>query len=170
MQDRDRTSRATTEPHEPHDGDLAGEADAWFTHELEELVHKGAALGHSLAFVRKAPLETVATSLGVHARTVDHARDCLEDPARRVLIERAFVRASERPPAPASAPRTPAPPASLAPHDVIAGAERHPLGVQFLLCAPIETVAISLGARPDVVAEARALLERRGVAPEPGEA
>jgi hypothetical protein len=140
----------------------------WLTAELVELIAKGAHLGHDLAFVRGAPLETVATFLGVHAHVVDHARDCLEDPDRRERIMREYVRASERPPAPV--PSTSRPPPPNEPTDVIGHAERHPLGVQFLLCAPLETVAISFGIHPDLVSEARAHLASRGITPEPGEA
>lgn len=148
--------------------DRGGNDTEWFTHELAELVARGARLGHGLAFVRGAPLETVATSLGVHARVVDHARECLEIPERHAHIVRAYARASERPPQLEPRPSSP-PPSASRPADVIDQAEQHPLGVQFLLCAPLETVAISFGVHPDLVSAARAHLADRGIEPDPAD-
>lgn len=140
------------------------EDDEWLTTELAELIESGARLGHGLGFVRQAPLETVATLLGVHARTVDRARECLGDPALRDRLVAAYARASERPAPPSSVPSSSRSGSALL--DVIGGAEQHPLGVQFLLCAPLETVAISFGVHPDVVGAARGELARRGILPE----
>lgn len=165
-----------------------GEEQEWLTAELAELVESGARLGHDLDFVRHAPLETVATLLGVHAHAVDRARECLGDPVRRERLVAEYARASERPGPPSSRQdgagehvgaglpgdvRAPAP-ASVRPIalrgraalDVIGSAEQHPLGVQFLLCAPLETVAISFGVHPDVVTDARDELARRGIGPD----
>jgi hypothetical protein len=49
------------------------------------------------------------------------------------------------------------------PEEVVGEAERHPLGVEFLIRGPFETVAVTFGAHPDVVLAARDLLDARGV-------
>jgi len=139
--------------------------DGHWPRELEDVLARGAQSGQGLAFIAEAPVEAVATSLGVHAHSVDRARDCLEDPARRARAVRELERLSTIPPPPE--PTTMRPPA--APRDIIEEAENHPLGVQFLLCAPLETAAISFGVHPDAIDEARERLAARGIVPKPGE-
>lgn len=142
--------------------------DEWLTTELAELVLRGARSGHEFAFLARAPLETVATSLGVHAHAVDRAREHLRDPARRDRLEREFVRASQFPPPAADAAGGDGEKASPSDHEeLIAASERHPLGVDFLVRAPLETAAIAFGVHPDVVSAARARLAAR--AAEPGD-
>ncbi len=141
--------------------------------EVLDLVERSSALEHGLAFVRRAPVESVAITLGVHPRVVEHACDCLDRVEERAMMIRYFARARARrrtlpPPvarvAPVATPRTA--------EQLIAEATRspsgrgHSLGVQFLLCAPLETAAILFRAHPDLVAEARELLAARGVVAE----
>ncbi len=137
--------------------------DAELAPEILDLLEKSAAVPHGLAFVHCAPPECVAAALGVHPDTVEATCECLDHEPRGAVI-REYTKAVERrrtmpPPAP-SAPvlRTP-----RGPDDVIAAAERHVLGLPFLMGAPLETAAIMFAAHPDVVSEARERLTRRGV-------
>lgn len=139
--------------------------------ELDELIERAAALPHGLVFLESAPPECVSYTLGVSRDVVGRVRDGLETPATRELIASAFRRAVERLAArSASATGDLAPlPGSPPPHgpaELIRAAETNPRGIQFLLCAPLETVAVSFGVHPFVVLGARELLGRRGVAPE----
>lgn len=148
------------------DDDSSGE-ETWLTPEVLELIARSTALRRGLAFVNNAPIDSVAVALGVHAHAVDRARDCLERTDARKLVLREYSRALEQrrsaPPPPLSPRNMPAP---HAPDDVIQKAYEHPLGVQFLLCAPLETAAITFAVHPDVVSEARGRLAQRGVLPE----
>lgn len=141
--------------------------------EVLDLVERSTALEHGLAFVRRAPVESVAITLGVHPRVVEHACDCLDRVEERAMMIRFFARARARrrtlPPkavvhAPVATPRTA--------EQLIDEATRsakgrgHSLGVQFLLCAPLETAAILFRAHPDLVLRARELLAARGVVAE----
>ncbi len=136
----------------------------WLTPELAQLIERSAQLRRGLAFVNRAPVESVAVTLGVHPLTVDHARDCLATPGRRKSVIREFQRAVERhrsspppPPAPAVTPR----PATHV--ELLRDAELHPYGLEFIVRAPIETVAISFGVHPKHVIDARDVLARRGL-------
>ena len=60
-------------------------------------------------------------------------------------------------------PAPPAPPGARGAEEVVREAEAHPPGVELLLSASLEAAAIAFGVHPDVVAEARAILARRGV-------
>ena len=53
------------------------------------------------------------------------------------------------------------------PERLIREAQQGGLGIEFLLCAPFETAAITFGVHPDVVLAARAILEGRGIRPDP---
>jgi len=79
-------------------------------------------------------------------------RDLLE---RSRLVLHEYTRLLERPGG--------GPPAPTDAASVIRAAEAHPLGVKLVLCAPLETAAITFGVHPDVVEAARALLEARGI-------
>jgi hypothetical protein len=136
------------------------------TAEVRGLVARSAGLRRGLAFVHRAPPECVASALGVTVRLVEYARACLERGPERVLLIQEYAGARDRrrrqPPGSVARP----PPPRRGPDDLARDAERHPLGVQFLLCAPFETVAITFGVHPDVVLAARDLLAARGVRPE----
>jgi len=135
--------------------------------EVREVIERSARLHHGLAFVHLGPLECVALMLGVHPRLVEQARACLDRPDERTLLIRTYVSAAERagrePRASASPGAMPAP---KGPEELILHAERHALGIEFLIRAPLETAAVIFAAHPDAVSAAREILARRGIAPE----
>lgn len=131
--------------------------------ELRALVERSAALPRGLAFVRRGPVECVAAALGAHPRLVERLRRSLEEPEQRALAIAAFSRARGAPRT--SLEREPGLSPVCDPARLAAEAERHPLGIQFLLCAPLENAAIAFGAHPEVVAGARRILAARGVEP-----
>jgi hypothetical protein len=143
-----------------------GARDFELAADVLELLERSAAVPHGLAFVHLAPHECVAAALGVHPDTVERTCDCLDHEPRGAVI-RAYSRALER-----QRTQPPAAPASFVarapqgPDEVIARAEKHALGLQFLLCAPLETAAIMFSVHPEVVHEAREQLARRGVVAE----
>jgi len=134
------------------------------TPEVLDLLERSTAIPRGLAFVHRAPLDSVAITLGVHPSVVEHACDCLDHAEQRAMLIRHFVLALER-------RRSRVPPAIVRepvedPEQLIADAEHHALGVQFLLCAPFETAAITFRIHPAVVLRAREILAARGVLPE----
>jgi hypothetical protein len=146
--------------------DRALEPERQLAPEIVELVDRSAALRQGLALLHRAPLEWVAAALGMHPLIVERARACLDRRPDREFVIRAYVRALERrrleaPPTPGSAV-----PPRCGPEELVRAAERHALGVQFLLCAPLEVAAVSFTVHPDVVLRARELLARRGILPE----
>jgi hypothetical protein len=82
--------------------------DERLTPELALLIERSAEIRRGLAFVNRAPVESVAVTLGVHPFTVDQARDRLASPALRPSILRAYSVALERrrPQATAARPRS----------------------------------------------------------------
>lgn len=136
------------------------------TPEIRELLDRCAGLRRGLALANRAPPELAAAALGVPARVVEAGRASLADPAERRVLLREYARARERrlrsPRRRAARPE----PRPRGPEEVIREAERHPLGLQFLLCAPFETAAVAFAVHPDVVLAARQALERRGVTSE----
>jgi hypothetical protein len=146
------------------------------TPEVLELLARSTEIPRGLAFVRRAPLECVAISLRVHARTVDRARDHLDRAEKRELVIREYARlleerrasgapALEGPASHAVTSAVSAPPQG--PLELIDAAAEHPLGVAMIACSPLETVAITFRVHPDVVADAREILAARGVVAEP---
>lgn len=138
--------------------------------ELTDVLDRAAAHPRGLAFLHLAPVESVAVTLGVDARAVDHARASLEDRARRGEVIEAYQRAVERQRRdPATRPAPPArqvqAPPVVDPADLARTAEKHPLGAEFFMGAPLETVAVIFAAHPFVVLKAREILAQRGVAP-----
>ncbi len=145
------------------------DSDSWLTPELALLIERSAEFsqikGPGLAFVERAPVESVAVTLGVHPMTVDRARDCMGVPKMRESIVRHFELAAER--HRTSPPPPPDPVVAETPRsDLLRDAERHPYGLEFLLRAPIDAVAISFGVHPEEVMAARAKLSRPVAAPE----
>jgi Tat protein secretion system quality control protein TatD with DNase activity len=137
----------------------------WLTPEIALLIERSAELRRGLAFVSRAPVESVAVTLGVHPRTVDHARDCLATPEMRSGMirefQRAVVRRASRPP-PCSRPLAGAlPEPTREEPDVLREAMTHPYGLEFVMRAPLESVAISFGVHPADVAKMRDELARR---------
>lgn len=129
---------------------------------VRDLVARSAALPRGLAFLNRGPVECVASALGAPVHLVEHARTCLQDGPERVQLLEEHAAAVQR-----SRQAWPASPVHLAPphrgpEEVVGEAERHPLGVEFLLRGPFETVAVTFGAHPDVVLAARELLGARG--------
>ena len=137
--------------------------DVRITPAVRDLVARSAALPRGLAFLNRGPLECVASALGATVHLVEQARACLEGGPERVqlLEEHAAATHRSRPPWPTSPVHFAPPPRG--PEDVVGEAERHPLGVEFLIRGPFETVAVTFGAHPDVVLAARDLLGARGV-------
>jgi hypothetical protein len=131
--------------------------DDWLTPEIALLIERSAELRRGLAFVNRAPVESVAVTLGVHPTTVDRARDCLAAPELRPSVIREFQRALTR--RSSASPPPPAPTTKEEP-DVLRDALCHPQGLEFVLRAPIETVAISFGVHPEEVVAARDELAR----------
>jgi len=136
---------------------------------VHEVVERSAGLRRGLGLLRKAQAEAVAAALGVHARAVEATRDRLASRSGRRQLLDLYARALEGrrsdPPAPAERP------ARLGPDDLIVEAERHPLGIDFLVRAHVETVAITFAVHPETVRRARELLAARGWAvPGGGEA
>ncbi|MFI5296937.1 MAG: hypothetical protein ACHREM_02475 [Polyangiales bacterium] len=131
--------------------------------EILDLLERSAAMPRGLAFVHSAPNDCVAAALGVHPETVARTCECLDSEPRAAVIReysRAVARRSTLPPPPAPVV---AEPKERGPEEVILDAEQHALGVQFLLCADLETAAITFSVHPDVVNEARDQLRLRGV-------
>ena len=130
---------------------------------VRDLVARSAALPRGLAFLNRGPVECVASALGATVQLVEQARACLERGPERVelLEEHAAAVHRSRQPWPTSPVHFAPPPRR--PEDVVGEAERHPLGVEFLIRGPFETVAVTFGAHPDVVLAARELLDARGV-------
>lgn len=131
------------------------------TPEVLELLERSTAIPRGLAFVRRAPLDSVAVTLGVHPRVVEHACDCLDHAEARKMMIRFFANALER-------RRSRMPPSPLKqeeagdPEQLLAAAEAHPLGLEFLAEAPFETAAVIFGVHPFLVLRARELLSTRG--------
>jgi hypothetical protein len=137
--------------------------------ELRELVERVSIVPRSLGFLHRAPIDTIAIVLGVDPFVVDRARTMLETPEGRRLLITELRKARSRPPVLAPRPvetsRCAPPPAETV-EELIHRAEEHPLGLRFLMDAPLETVAITMGSHVFLVAEARAFLqEKRGVEP-----
>jgi len=132
------------------------------TAQVRELVARSAAIPRGLALLNRGPPECVAAALGATVHLVEQARACLEDgPGReQLLAEHAAAVQLARQHWPASPVYFAPPPRG--PEDVVGEAQRHPLGVEFLLRGPFETVAVTFGAHPEVVLAARDLLGARG--------
>ena len=141
------------------------------TPDLIDLLERAAAHPRGLAFLHLGPVESVAVTLGVDARVVDRARETFDDPLQRAEMIDEFHHAMERIRSAGgltARARLPiqTPPALAGPAELIDAAEAHPLGVEFLLEASPEAVAVIFGVHPFVVHEARELLARGGRAPQ----
>lgn len=127
---------------------------------VREAVERSASLRRGLALLHRAPAEAVATALGVHPRAVDEARERLDRPDERRLLLGLYAEAARRrQEGPAAAG---APPPRRGPRDLVAEAERHPLGVAFLRDAHAESVAVTFTVHPETVHRARELLAAAG--------
>jgi hypothetical protein len=152
--------------------------------ELRHLIDQVAAYPHGLAFLHLASLESVAVTLRVDARVADQARTMLDTPEGRALLitqvrearrreQKAApgVATSQSPvPSPGAVPvstssKVPAaqqvtfPAASV--EELIRRIEAHPLGLRFLVEAPLESVAITFRSHAFLVWQARELVEQR---------
>lgn len=125
--------------------------------ETLDLIDRASNIPYGLQFVESAPPDCVASTLGVSPEAVMRARSLLSDAAGRLEFAQELERAARRR---ESGPPGPKP--ARGPEELIREAEADPLGISFLVEAPLETVAIHLKAHPFVVLGARALLERRG--------
>jgi hypothetical protein len=135
--------------------------------ELRDLIHRVAAHPHGLGFLHLAPLESVAVTLGVRPSVAGEARRWLETPEGRARLIAEVGRARrEGVQVPLPAAHTVPSRAAASVEEVIERARRHPLGVRFLLRAPLESVAVTLEAHPFLVLRARSALHARA----PGDA
>ena len=131
---------------------------------VEDVLDRAAGIPRGLAFLHLAPLESVAIALAVDAHAVAEVRALLDDPATHARVIEAFKEAvAHRPPGPPPVRRCAPQPPAPGPRDLVRAAEAHPLGIPFLMDAPLEAVAVTFRASPFVVLEARALLEKSGV-------
>jgi hypothetical protein len=133
-----------------------------------DLVRRAARLADGLAFLERGHLECVAILLGVIPQAVERARQVLADPLARAAAEEAHRSARARPEAPAAHPAPPAAPRTA--EALVREAERRDGGVALLATSAAECAAVVFGVTPALVAEARALLARRGLAPGPSTA
>jgi hypothetical protein len=135
--------------------------------ELTDLIDRVAEHPHGLGFLHQAYLDSVAVTLGVHPFVVEAARAYLETPTGRATmitrVREARERASERPRSrSSSAGVVTSAVETKSPEELIDEARKHPLGVEFLLHAPPETVAVTFHVHPFVVFRARVLSRNRG--------
>jgi hypothetical protein len=133
----------------------------------QDLVRRAARLADGLAFLERGHLECVAVLLGVTPQAVERARHVLADPLARAAAEEAHRSARARPQA-AAPPASPAAPRTA--EALVREAERRDGGVALLATSAAECAAVVFGVTPALVAEARALLARRGLAPDPSTA
>jgi hypothetical protein len=132
--------------------------------DVRDAVERSAAIRRGLAILHRSPPEVVAAMIGVHVRAVEAARERLEEPQERHRLRQLFARSLER--REPAAPPPAAPPARRDPLELIAEAERREGGLDFLIRAHPETVAIAFAVHPELVHRARALLAARGAAGE----
>jgi hypothetical protein len=64
--------------------------------DVRVVVQRSAVVRRGLALLHRAPVESVAVTLGVHPREVERARAALEAPGQRALAIAEFVRAVQR--------------------------------------------------------------------------
>lgn len=64
--------------------------------DVRDVVQRSAGVPRGLALLHRAPVESVAVTLGVHPRDVERARAALETPGQRALAIEEFTRAVER--------------------------------------------------------------------------
>ncbi len=110
--------------------------------------------------LRRGHLESVSVLFGARPALVDEVRGWLGSKPQRKLLAEGLLRArSRRPaaaqPAPAAPPASAAAPAPATPEELLRAALEVPGGDEFLMEAPLETVAIVFGVRPALVARAR---------------
>lgn len=144
---------------------------------LRDLVERVASHPHGLGFLHLAPLESVAVTLGVSLRVADEARQLMETPsgrARMIAEVRRARREGAKGPAAAvggagsglssavGVSDTAVAALAKSAEELVERARRHPLGVRFLLRAPLDSVAITLQAHPFLVLHTRRMLHRRG--------
>jgi len=134
--------------------------------EMARLVTKVASWPHGLGFLSRGDLECVAVSLGLHPFVVAEAREALRDEAgrarliREVRLERERLKAGgseeteeETPPAARGQEKI------CEAEELIRVAWNHELGSEFLINAPVETVAVTFEVHPRTVLRAREILE-----------
>ncbi len=134
--------------------------------EMTRLVEKVARWPHGLGFLSRGDLECVAVSLGVHPFVVAEAREKLRDEAGRAKLIREVRLERERLKAGGSAnveeeilPAEEPPARICEAEELIRVAWNHQLGSEFLINAPVETVAVTFEVHPRTVLRAREILE-----------
>lgn len=131
------------------------------TAEMRDLVARVASHPHGLGFLHLAPLDSVAVTLSVDPYVAAQARELLETPEGRELLIAEVRRAKTQGGEPPGPRLQPAPRVQEGTEDVadlIRRAREHPLGLRFLMRAPVESVAVTLHAHAFQVLAARDLL------------
>jgi hypothetical protein len=136
------------------------------TPEVTDAIDRIARLPDGLRFLRMTPATCVSATLGARLDVVLEVQRALEAPTTAGAIEAAHADALERwrrnPDAPLPAP-LPGAPQPCCTAELIARAEAQADGLDFLLDATLESVAIHFGVHPIVVEAAREVLARRGL-------
>jgi hypothetical protein len=135
---------------------------------MRELIEKLATWPHGLGFLHLAEVEAIATTLHVHPFVVVEARKILETPEGRAqLIEEVHhVREMKKPVLTPKPVRKcgPSAPTLHTPEELIEAARNHPYGIVFLTHGHPEAVAVTFCVHPDLVFEARELLDKQSPA------
>jgi hypothetical protein len=128
---------------------------------MRELIARVASHPHGLGFLHLAPLDSIAITLGVDPYVAAQARALLDSHEGRDLliaeVRKARAQGVERP-GPIPHPAPPLQENSEDVEDLIRRAQDHPLGLRFLMRAPVESVAVTLHAHAFQVLAARDLL------------
>lgn len=75
---------------------LSAENTAALLPDVLRIVQRSAGVPRGLALLHRAPVESVAVTLGIHPRDVERARAALELPGPRALAIEEFARAARR--------------------------------------------------------------------------
>ena len=123
--------------------------------EFSRVVRRVADYPHGIAFLREAPLETVAVTLRLHPFVVEAARDLLDQPEGAALFSSALCGGEA-----GGDDDAVAFPTSAEAEALIGAARGCPSGLEQLCEGPLEEVAFAHGVHPYVVLRARGAIER----------
>lgn len=110
--------------------------------------------------LRQGHLESVSVLFGAHPAVVDEVRGWMGSKAHRKVVAEALLRARQRKGVVLQTATVAAvtPPVPATPEDLVRAALEVPGGDEFLVEAPLETVAIVFGVKPDLASAARELV------------